>query len=121
MRSKAFRVYGNGAPMQYGACGRVWLRLFSYFPVLDGFPPPGRARRRRFAPSYDPMRSPRRYTDSNDMAGECQRMTKYASLQDFMDRHRDLFVLTGAGCSTRSGIPDYRDAEGQWKRAQPVT
>jgi NAD-dependent SIR2 family protein deacetylase len=44
-----------------------------------------------------------------------------SSLPDFIDRHRRLFVLTGAGCSTRSGIPDYRDAEGQWKRAQPVT
>jgi NAD-dependent SIR2 family protein deacetylase len=43
------------------------------------------------------------------------------SLQDFVDRHRRLFILTGAGCSTRSGIPDYRDADGQWKRAQPVT
>ena len=32
-----------------------------------------------------------------------------------------LFVLTGAGCSTPSGIPDYRDADGQWKRDQPVT
>jgi NAD-dependent SIR2 family protein deacetylase len=30
-------------------------------------------------------------------------------------------VLTGAGCSTDSGIPDYRDADGGWKRAQPVT
>ncbi len=30
-------------------------------------------------------------------------------------------MLTGAGCSTNSGIPDYRDADGQWKRAQPVT
>jgi NAD-dependent SIR2 family protein deacetylase len=47
--------------------------------------------------------------------------TEYPSLADFIDRHRRLFILTGAGCSTRSGIPDYRDAEGQWKRAQPVT
>jgi NAD-dependent SIR2 family protein deacetylase len=48
-------------------------------------------------------------------------MTEYASLQNFIDRHQRLFILTGAGCSTPSGIPDYRDAEGQWKRAQPVT
>jgi NAD-dependent SIR2 family protein deacetylase len=52
---------------------------------------------------------------------ERQRMSKYASLQGFVHRHQRLFVLTGAGCSTRSGIPDYRDADGQWKRAQPVT
>jgi NAD-dependent SIR2 family protein deacetylase len=48
-------------------------------------------------------------------------MSEYSSLQDFIDRHRRLFILTGAGCSTRSGIPDYRDADGQWKRAEPVT
>ena len=48
-------------------------------------------------------------------------MSGYAGLTDFIDRHRRLFVLTGAGCSTGSGIPDYRDGEGQWKRAQPVT
>lgn len=37
-----------------------------------------------------------------------------------MARHRRLFVLTGAGCSTGSGIPDYRDADGGWKRQPPV-
>lgn len=29
-------------------------------------------------------------------------------------------VLTGAGVSTGSGIPDYRDEHGAWKRVQPV-
>ena len=42
-------------------------------------------------------------------------------LEEFVDRHRRLFVLTGAGCSVNSGIPDYRDADGGWKRAPPVT
>src|SRR5689334_13591183 len=43
------------------------------------------------------------------------------ALADFIERYPRLFVLTGAGCSTDSGIPDYRDADGGWKRAQPVT
>jgi NAD-dependent SIR2 family protein deacetylase len=43
-----------------------------------------------------------------------------ASLSDFIARHRRLFVLTGAGCSTDSGIPDYRDGNGDWKRSPPV-
>ena len=38
-----------------------------------------------------------------------------------MAAHHRLFVLTGAGCSTDSGIPDYRDAKGDWKRSRPVT
>ena len=42
-------------------------------------------------------------------------------LGEFIERHARLLVLTGAGCSTDSGIPDYRDENGDWKRAQPVT
>jgi len=42
-------------------------------------------------------------------------------LADFVGTHERLFVLTGAGCSTDSGIPDYRDANGEWKRTPPVT
>src|SRR5271166_2664615 len=42
-------------------------------------------------------------------------------LQIFVERRRRLFVLTGAGCSTGSGLPNYRDAEGGWKRVPPVT
>ena len=48
-------------------------------------------------------------------------MTAHANdLIAFIERHPRLFVLTGAGCSTDSGIPDYRDAAGEWKRAQPI-
>ena len=43
------------------------------------------------------------------------------ALREFVQAHRQLFVLTGAGCSTDSGIPDYRDREGAWKRRAPVT
>jgi NAD-dependent SIR2 family protein deacetylase len=43
------------------------------------------------------------------------------ALSEFIEQSARLFVLTGAGCSTDSGIPDYRDADGGWKRAQPAT
>lgn len=42
-------------------------------------------------------------------------------LAEFFHRHAKLFVLTGAGCSTSSGLGDYRDKSGQWKRRQPIT
>jgi len=42
------------------------------------------------------------------------------ALVDFVRRHPRLFVLTGAGCSTASGIPDYRDETGAWKHRPPV-
>lgn len=44
-----------------------------------------------------------------------------APLRDWLQQHRRIFVLTGAGCSTASGIPDYRDGDGAWKRSPPIT
>ncbi|WP_092013385.1 NAD-dependent protein deacetylase [Marinobacter daqiaonensis] len=41
-------------------------------------------------------------------------------LAEFISRHPRLMILTGAGVSTDSGIPDYRDEAGAWKRRQPV-
>ena len=42
------------------------------------------------------------------------------TLARFIAEHAPVAVLTGAGISTASGIPDYRDHNGNWKRKQPV-
>ena len=42
-------------------------------------------------------------------------------LHNFVQRHPRLFVLSGAGISTDSGIPGYRDENGEWKRSPPIT
>ena len=47
-------------------------------------------------------------------------MDVYTPLVEFVRRHPRLLVLTGAGCSTGAGIPDYRDANGAWKRSEPM-
>jgi NAD-dependent SIR2 family protein deacetylase len=41
-------------------------------------------------------------------------------LARFIRRHPRLLVLTGAGCSVASGIPEYRDHDGAWKSRPPV-
>ena len=41
-------------------------------------------------------------------------------LARFIARAGRVAVVTGAGVSTASGIPDYRDRNGNWKHARPV-
>lgn len=43
-----------------------------------------------------------------------------ARLYDWLRPHRRVFVLTGAGISTDSGIPHYRDEHGAWQRKPPI-
>lgn len=43
-----------------------------------------------------------------------------SKLADFLAEVRSLVVLSGAGVSTGSGIPDYRDRDGNWKHAEPI-
>ena len=42
------------------------------------------------------------------------------ALASELERHGRWFVLTGAGCSTESGIPAYRDARGAWQHKPPI-
>lgn len=42
------------------------------------------------------------------------------ALHAFVERHPRLLVLTGAGICTDSGIPGYRDRNGQWMRSAPI-
>jgi NAD-dependent SIR2 family protein deacetylase len=41
-------------------------------------------------------------------------------LAAFLRAAKRLVVLTGAGCSTESGIPDYRSPGGAWTRHKPI-
>lgn len=41
-------------------------------------------------------------------------------LAGWVKQHPRLLVLTGAGCSTASGISTYRDHDGSWQRRDPI-
>ena len=51
---------------------------------------------------------------------ESSRIAETNSLVSFIHEHSRLTVLTGAGCSADSGIPEYRDDDGNWKHRQPM-
>jgi NAD-dependent SIR2 family protein deacetylase len=46
--------------------------------------------------------------------------TSFEDLTRLVASSRRIVALTGAGCSTESGIPDYRDDTGAWKRKPPI-
>jgi NAD-dependent SIR2 family protein deacetylase len=52
-------------------------------------------------------------TDDAETRGAVRRVAALVS-------EGSVLVLTGAGVSTESGIPDYRDESGQWKRSPPM-
>lgn len=43
------------------------------------------------------------------------------ALARLLRESREVVVLSGAGCSTGSGIPDYRGPDGRWKIRAPIT
>lgn len=49
-----------------------------------------------------------------------QQTDSLEALCRFIEERERLAVLTGAGISTPSGIGDYRDSKGEWKRAPPI-
>lgn len=59
-------------------------------------------------------------TSTAQLAAKGESYPRHDQLRLFLEQHPDVLVLTGAGISTGSGIPDYRDQNGNWKRKQPV-
>ncbi len=51
---------------------------------------------------------------------QTSRAAAFDTLCEFVATHKRIFVLTGAGVSVASGIPGYRDLNGDWMRAQPI-
>ncbi|SER44924.1 NAD-dependent protein deacetylase, SIR2 family [Nitrosomonas sp. Nm51] len=44
----------------------------------------------------------------------------FGELPSIFDHHKPWLVITGAGISLNSGIPTYRDDNGDWRRCEPI-
>jgi NAD-dependent SIR2 family protein deacetylase len=64
---------------------------------------------------YDPMQK-----ETSAMAEAFTVHDHAARIAAFLDRHPRTLVLTGAGLSTASGIPDYRDRDGTRRGKPPI-
>lgn len=42
------------------------------------------------------------------------------AFRNFLENRNRVLILTGAGCSTDSGIPDYRGPDGVWRHRRPM-
>src|SRR6059058_2534739 len=60
------------------------------------------------------------YEENKEIAGDADPTHLVAQLAEAMAKSERLVVLTGAGISTESGIPDYRSANGLWARHTPI-
>ncbi len=46
---------------------------------------------------------------------------QFQAFRDLIERSERIVVMTGAGISTESGIPDFRSPGGLWSRMKPIT
>ena len=63
--------------------------------------------------------SPLRPILSGQNIGDTRLGSAY-DLLEFIEKHPELFVITGAGISSNSGIQTYRDEIGNWKSNNPI-
>ena len=54
------------------------------------------------------------------MATKGRLVVTHDQIAEFVRSHARVFAISGAGLSTASGIPDYRDEAREWKRPPPV-
>ena len=62
-----------------------------------------------------------RFAEWYNRAGKVRKMREIESLAEWIKQSGFTVVLTGAGMSTESGLPDFRSKSGWWKNFDPTT